>query len=1025
MYMLKNRVVRLIDEVRELLVVDTKPVEKIEIRKGQVAFPCDVRKIENGFSPFIYGDLWSEPTLDNYVLFRFSVTIPGEYDGKRVVLRAATNQGGGHNMIRPQMLLFVDGKATQGLDINHEHILLAEKAEAGRTYLIHIYAFSGMPVKSPYGAWVDVKAAEGVRFYADLEVRSDVLTDYYYNLRTPYAYLKHFTEDSYEYKKILHALNDSVTELDLRNPYSDAFYEGVEKANTRLLETLYNKEYSDNGEALLVGHTHIDLAWLWRYCHTRDKVARSFATAVKLLNEHEEHRFMSSQAQLYAFVKESFPELYEEIKRLAAEGKWEAEGAMWVEPDMNLCAGESIVRQILYGKAFFREEFGADCKTLWLPDVFGYSAALPQILKKAGVDYFMTAKIGTNEYNRFPYDTFLWRGIDGTEVLSHLITYLHSYAPEVENGAILPGWRDYMQKDINDEILIPFGFSDGGGGPTEEQIETIKRHKNGLPGVPRATFGTVGDFFRRLEKKVEKNRRLPVWSGEIYYEKHRGTYTSMARVKRQNRKCEFLYSNAEWLWALARVFGGKPFPKEAFDQGMRNMLLNQFHDVLPGSCIKEVYGDSDALYKEAFAIGEKICCEAVQTIAEKVNVTEPSLLVFNPYSEETDGYAELDGKLYFVKNVPAKGFGIYPAAAADPEYPVTVTGSVMENQYYRLTLSENGFIASLYDKKAGRECFIEGEEGNRLRIFEDKPGIEDGTREDNWNLDRYYTEREYEMPAPAEISVREAGGERGVVRVVRFYQSSVITQDIILYANSRRIDFATEIDWKEHSQVLRTEFPLDVNALRTTYEIQFGHLERSNTRNTSWEDAKYEVCAHKWADMADGGYGMALMNDCKYGYSAENSVLGMTLLRCGNSPNPDADKELHTFTYSILPHEGSIVQAEIVKEAYMLNNPLFAVGVTQGSGALPAAFSLFGCDGAVLETIKPAEDGNGLILRLYEPYNRSGKVTLRCGRPIVSAEICNLLEQPAEEEAAVEKTANMISLPIKPFEIITLRICFD
>ena len=1020
MYMLNNRVEKLIGEIRGLLVVKSQKIEKIEIRRGIISFPCDITKITDGFESFEYGELWSEPKFNNYALFRFEATIPEEYNGKKVVLRVSTNQAGGVNALRPQMLAFINGKPVQGLDTNHERVLLSSNAKAGDKYSIHIYAFSGLTTTMPEPS-IALKEAEGVRFYADLQVRDDELCDYYYNLSVPFSYLKYLDESHYDYQTILTALNESLTKADLRNPHSEEFYKGIREANKFLKEGLYSKKYTDNGKVTLVGHTHIDVAWLWQYKHTRDKVARSFATAIKMLEEQDKHRFIASQAQLYTYAKEEQPELYKKIKELVKEGKWEAEGAMWVEPDMNLTSGEFIVRQILYGKKFFKEEFDVDCRVLWLPDVFGYSAALPQILKKSGVDYFMTAKLFNNELNRFPFDTFLWKGIDGSEVFSHLLNYC-GYNPPIENGYLLRSWNWYKNKDINDDVLLPFGFSDGGGGPTEEQIESIKRLENGLPGVPQTKIGKVRDYFEDLEKRVINNRKLPVWSGEMYFEFHRGTYTSMGRVKKQNRKGEILYLNAEWLWSLASLFGGEKFPKKEFDKGITNILVNQFHDVLPGSSIKEVYDDTDVLYEESFEIGEKICKEAIEVIAGKIGADENSVLVFNPYGEKADGYVSVDGKPMYVENVPAKGYALYPKTTKEPIYPVAVKNNVIENQYYEIKLNDNGEIEYLYDKKAERQCFKKGACANVLRVFEDKPYFCD-----NWNIDVFYTEREFEMPAPDRITVVEKGGERAIVEIARKYQKSDIVQRIIVYANSRRIDFETEIDWKEDSQVLRTYFPVDVNTTRATYEIQFGHVERPTTKNTTWEDAKFEVCAHKWADISDNGYGMALMNDCKYGYSAHNSTLSMTLLKCGHMPYPDADKEKHSFTYSILPHKGSFIEAEVVKEAYMLNNPMLAVEMHSKAGAqIPQSFSMLEVSGAVLEAVKPAEDGNGYILRIYEANNQAQKAIVKCGMPVADVQLCDLMERPTEMDAKAEydETTNTIQVPVKPFEIVTLRVNF-
>ena len=1021
MYKMNGRINRLLKEIETLFNETSLPIKELQVRQGKLSFPCDVTSITDNFHHYTMGDVWSTEGFDNYALFKFQLDIPQRSENTDCFLRIATNKGGGHNMVRPQMLLMTENDIVQGLDTNHE--LVNMNAYAGQKNLwFYVYAYSGRPKKTPYGAWVDLDTSDGVRFFADLLTRNKTLTDFYYNIKVPFVYAQHFDENSHESTKILNCINDALSFVDFRYPQTDHFYKSVEMANEFVLNHLYNKDNAGFGKATLVGHTHIDLAWLWRYEHTMDKVIRSFATEIKLIAEYPHHRFMSSQAQLYEYAKQQTPEMYEKIRELVKTGQWEIEGSMWCEPDMNLVSGESIIRQIIYGKDFFQKEFGVDCKTLWLPDVFGYTAALPQILKKSGIPYFMTSKLASNERNRFPYDTFTWKGIDGSEVFAHCTNYLTGYNPDIENGDILEGVRKYAQKDLNDDILVPFGFADGGGGVTAEQIEFIARTEKGIPGVPTVQIGTVGDYFNRLNQKVAGKKHLPCWSGEIYYENHRGTYTSMARIKKQNRKAEFLYSNAQWLWALSNCFVTSDFPKEVFDCGMKKILLNQFHDVLPGSSIREVYEDADALYADAFRIGETICSNAVNTILQPK--CAKNFTVFNPYSQTVSGYVKIDGSYYYAEDVPAKGYKACHLIQTKPRVPVTFSNNIVESEYYRIQISDNGDIINLYDKKANRTCFIEGKPANRLRIFEDKSAAVSATdNEDNWNLENYYLEKEFDMPAPEKVYLYAADDESVTVRIQRKYMNSSIVQDMIVYARSKRIDFKTEIDWREHSQVLKAEFPVDVNAIRATYEIQFGYVERPTVFNTPWDEVKFEVCGHKWADISDSGYGMALLNDCKYGYSAKDSTLSLTLLRCGNSPNPDADKEHHSFVYSILPHVGTIQQADVVKEAYLLNNPLFVVHSAVNAD-MPEAFSLFECNGAVLDTIKPAEKGDGLVLRFYEPYNSAQVVTLKTGKKVRRVLPVDIMENPIDN-LPITQSEYGLSFPVKPFEIVTLKVWLD
>ncbi len=1042
MYFLAERIQRQCEELKKLIVTDRVLVEGIRMRRGEIPKSVPVSSVQDGFEPFENGGTWSGGGSEEYALFRFTAEIPASMQGKTVSLAVRTNKTG-WNALNPQMLCYVGGREHQGLDTNHFDVLLDDAAQAGRQYEIDLYAFSGI-----YLADEGRTKENDVRLYAHLAASDGRIEGLYYDLSVPLQYVSRLPQDHAGRIRMVEALNDAVNLIDFRQPHSERFYASVQAARDCLRQEFYGKLKGEEAMATMVGHTHIDVGWLWRYKHTRDKTVRSFSTVLRLMEQYPEYVFMSSQPQIYEYVKQDHPAVYEQIRQRVREGRWEPEGAMWVESDTNVPSGESLVRQILFGKRFFQQEFGVDSKILWLPDVFGYSAALPQILKKAGVDYFMTAKLWNNEINRFPYDTFLWRGIDGTEILTHLLTYAPiAYNSVIEKADIAAAWDNYKQKGVNDDILLSFGYGDGGGGPTREMLERLRRLQKGLPGCPAAKIGTSLDYFRRLDQKVSGNRRLPKWVGELYYELHRGTYTTMGRNKRLNRLSEILYTSAEWLSGMASLLTGLPYPTDALNRGWKDILLNQFHDVLPGSSIKPVYEDTDELYGLLGDTGRQALQSAVGAVAGAVALDGPSLVVFNPLSWKRDGLvlfrhggkapalacgdrvypcqkvASEEGLwIAGVGAVPSKGYRAFRLveggnAAAEPA--ATMAGNVLENRFFRLRLAADGSFDSIFDKAAGREVLPKGALGNELQAFEDKP-----RREDNWNLDIFYTEKQYPIDGPESVEVVEQGPVRTVVRVRRRFVNSMIEQDIILYAAIARIDFSTHVDWKERDIVLKTAFPVDVNTDRATYEVQYGHVQRNTHWNTSWDVAKFEVCGHKWADLGEHGYGVSLLNDCKYGYDIKDGRMRLTLLRSGTAPNTDADREVHTFCYSLYPHEGGWQQAGTVRQAYDLNYPLLSVAADAQPGLLTQELSLVEPDGenAVVEVFKQAEDGDGFIVRLYEAFNRGGAASLRFFRAPRSIEECDLMENPAQ--GPVELDGDTARFHLKALEIKTFRVRF-
>ncbi len=743
---------------------------------------------------------------------------------------------------------------------------------------------------------------------------------------------------------------------------------------------------------------------------TREKAERSFATVLNLMRQYPEYKFMSSQPQLYQHVKEANPDLYRQIKERVTEGRWEVEGAMWLEADCNLTGGESLVRQILYGKRFMKEEFGVESRMLWLPDVFGYNAALPQILRKSGVDRFFTSKIAWNETDTMPHDIFLWKGLDGTEIFT---SFIESYVGMLQPDYVLKRtWEIFKDKSLSDRSLLTFGYGDGGGGATAEMLENYRRMQYGIPGLPKLEMETATAYYDKIEADFYRNtkelRRTPKWDGELYLEMHRGTYTSIAKNKRNNRKSELLYQEAETLSVTDMVINRGTYDSETLHKNQLNILLNQFHDIIPGSSIKEVYDITDVEYARILKEGRAIVDEKLDAIAKNL-ATDGGILVYNPTAYTRSDYVRVNGKTYHAEDVPAHGYRVIA------DLPTARTSKVgdhcIENDRLRVLFDKSYQIVSVYDKEADREVIVDGTAANRLEVYEDYPRTFDA-----WEITDYYKQKMWLCDDVSEVTPIENG-----YRVVRKYQKSTICQDIVLKPESKRIDFVTEVDWQEDHVLLKAAFPLDIRTTEATYEVQFGHLARPTHQNTSWDAAKFEVCGHKWGDLSETGYGVSLLNDCKYGYSAEENVLSLSLLKAATYPNPDADRGKHTFTYALYPHIGGLTQGGTVQEGYHLNMPLEAMAVSASNGSLPAVYSLVSCDAEniCVETVKKAEDDDSIIVRLYDSYNQKSRPTLTFGFDFQEAYLCNLME---ENEKKLEFDGRKLQLPVQNFEIVTIKL---
>lgn len=938
-------------------------------------------------------------SIDRHCWFKFSLDLP-EIDGyheQRLMTSGSADNGWDAN--NPQCTLFIDGdSAYQAFDTNHRSTPIVPGHHD-----VFVYFYNGM--NSPT---VSVNF-----YYATVDLRIEKL---YYDLYVPYSALRALQRDSAEYLLIRSKLNEATMLLDFRYPYSDDFYNSIAACDRFMREEFYEKELSQNvGEIDLIGHTHIDVAWLWTIAQTKEKAQRSFSTAVKLMEKYPDYIFQSSQPQLYAFVKENDPGLYSRIKKLAAEGRWEVEGAMWLESDTNLVSGESLVRQILLGKKFMREEFGVESRVLWLPDVFGYSAALPQILKKSGVPFFFTSKISWSETNKFPHDNFIWQGIDGSEIFAVLS---QAYVKELDPSSVKASWRDHVEKEYSDTVLSTFGYGDGGGGPTVKMLENYERLKKGIPGLPTVKMRRAGETIEQIEHEFkdacERLRFVPKWSGELYLEMHRGTYTSAAHNKKNNRRSEILYQNVETASVIDCLLGHKSdYPADMLDKNWHTILKNQFHDIIPGSSIGEVYKVSDAEYKELLSEGGDELDRRISSIASSVK-SDGGLFVYNPTPFDRTEYLTTDGDVFLAENVPAHGWSVLSPTAAPSD--CKAGEKVLENSMVKVVFDDKFGISSIFDKRLGRELVEQGKRANELLVFEDYP------REyDAWEITEYYKLKKWIVDSVESVEY-ERGDTYAAVKITRKYMTSRIEQRIVLHSGSPRLDFETYVDWHEDHVLLKAAFPTTVRSDSATYEIHFGHINRPTHRNTSWDEAKFEVSAHKWADLSEHGFGISLLNDCKYGHSVEENVMTLSLLKAATNPNPTSDRGEHYFTYSIYPHDGSVADGGTIKEAYALNDPLITRHIEQSTeGKLPESYAFVSSsyEGFAVETIKAPEYGEGIIVRGYEAYNGKSGVKLTFGFDVDKVYVCDLMEN-CERELSVN--GRSVEFDVTNFEIVTLRV---
>ena len=1034
--MLYRRIERICRDVKARVFDNCVRVRDVWFRDGRYAW----NETDKGeWRPFGDEEYWGR--REQYCWFRQKVTIPESFRGREVVYAVDPMPESGWHSRCFQFILFVDGVMVQGMDLNHTYAILTNCAKGGETYEIALNAYCD-----------DNDFRGQAKFHAYLKTRDTAARDLYYDLSVPLCVAHQYGADDLPRVHILKALNTAVNMLDLFSSDNEAFRASAKQASAYLHAHLYGSESPVKVSA--IGHTHIDTAWRWRLLQTRDKAARSFASVLALMREYPDYKFMSPQAQLYEFVRQDYPQLFDEIVSRVKEGRWEAEGSMWVESDTNVISGESLVRQFLVGKRYFRELFGTDSKIMWLPDVFGYSASLPQIMRLADIDYFMTTKISWSETDRMPFDTFLWQGIDGSEVLSHFIPSMSehdkangfqtTYNSGLDPDYMINGWRRYANKDLNENWLCSYGHGDGGGGPERSMLENGKRMREGIEGCPRTEPEFSRTFFDRLAEEVRDDPHLPRWRGELYLQFHRGTLTSQARNKRYNRKSEFLMHDCETLHAISHALTGSAYPSDALTEDWKLILLNQFHDILPGSSIAPVYEDSKAQYEQVYADGVELSAKAIASLTARMDLSDDSIVVFNTLGfartdiavcpkPETDDFAILDadgselpyqlsydGKLLFLaKDVPAKGYKAFSIRKGCPTAfcsRVTTDGTTFDTPFFSAAFDESCAMSRLFHKPSNRSVAPDGEAIGRLIAFEDRPNVYDA-----WEIKSFYDEKYRTIDDVQSREVIETGALRTVLRVVRRFGESTIEQYFIFYSDMERIDVQYVIDWHEEHILLKADYPVDVNASRATFDIQFGNLERTTHNNTTWDYAQFEVCGHKWADLSDNGFGLSVLNDCKYGWNVKDGRIRPSILRSATDPNPNQDREMHYVTYALYPHAGPVQDSRVVQEGYQLNVPLYTAFAQARNGDLPPVYSAVSCDrdNVIVETVKKAEDSDALIVRTFETWNRRTDCTLTFGRPIKEAYVTNLLE---DRDEPIQADGCQIRLSYKPFQIQTIKV---
>lgn len=996
--------------------------------------------INKTFAPVSPGFCWGESW--EYCWFKSSIVLPEAATGKQIVLNLVP---GGESTIFVNGQSFGTYRSEQCNPINEKHHFLVDNVLTtdgikGETFELLMETYAGHYYPEPYAGCTYGPYIEGLYPNPLKEGERRTLGSCTYGIWHEEAYqlymdvctlgkiLETTDRTSLRAVKIAEALEKftRIVDFEQEKGKRQASYREARAMLKPLLE-------AENGSTMptiyAIGNAHIDLAWMWPFEETHRKTTRTFSAQLRMMERYPEYKFIQSQPAAYEMCRQHYPELFERIKEAIKGGQWIADGAMWVEPDTNMAGGEALIRQLLYGKEYYKKEFGIDSQVLWLPDTFGYTAALPQILKGCDVKYLVTQKIfwSYNQGEKFPYHYFKWQGMDGTEVVSFLPT---SYVYKTDPGTTNSVWKNRSQERDLEAFLLPFGYGDGGGGPCRDHLEYAERQRNLEGSLPMKMAGPM-EFFQDME---EKGGPKNTYVGELYFSAHRGTYTTQALMKKHNRKGEFAMRELEFWSAFASLYG-MTYPKEKIEELWKVVLLHQFHDILPGTCIERVYEETEKAFTEIYQQADEMLGKAFRTL---LSDESNAITVFNSLSFERrcmvtlperfqTGVTLSDGT-YLPVEKTSNGYEAIvtlPACGAITLRPASETkkaertlatitrvdgGYVMENKHIRTLVNWRGEIVSFILKESGREFATESM--NTLHMYKDVPRLFDA-----WDIDSHYIDQE--MEGAVNITVEEVQqGIEAVLKVRGTIHESSYIQYIRLQEEGKRLEFETEIDWRETHKLLKVAFPVDVYAENAINEMQFGYVERPAHRSRAFEKDRYEVCNHRYSAFCDGAHGAAVLNDCKYGISMNQNRLELTLLRAAMSPVLRSDNGINKFTYAFTAWEGPFAQCDVVRQGYEMNvKPIIM------DGALDVSFIHIDQPNIVLDTVKVAEDGSGdIILRLYESKKSAVTSNVYVNANFEKAYYCDMLENELEE---VQEGNEGLSVPFRAFEIKTIRLKND